>query len=72
MLYILEGKVRHEYGPGLKQVLENEAAGSTASSPGFPTRCLISAKPTRSSPSSLDPTPASGKISSRIGAGALE
>ena len=25
ILYILEGKVRHEFGPGLKQVLENEA-----------------------------------------------
>jgi hypothetical protein len=25
MLYILKGKVRHEFEPGLKQVLENEA-----------------------------------------------
>src|SRR5215213_2802074 len=25
ILYILEGKVRHEFGPDLKQVLENEA-----------------------------------------------
>ena len=25
MLYILEGRVRHEYGPGLKKVVENEA-----------------------------------------------
>lgn len=25
ILYIMEGKVRHEFGPGLKQVLENEA-----------------------------------------------
>ena len=25
MLYILEGKVRHEFGPGLKKVLDNEA-----------------------------------------------
>ena len=25
MLYILEGNVRHEYGPGLKQGLDNEA-----------------------------------------------
>jgi len=24
MLYILEGKVRHEFGPGLKKVLDNE------------------------------------------------
>src|SRR3981081_319326 len=24
LLYILEGKVRHEFGPGLKQVLESE------------------------------------------------
>ena len=25
MLYILEGNVRHEYGPGLKRVLDNKA-----------------------------------------------
>src|SRR5262249_12783894 len=25
MLYILQGKVRHEYGPGLKKVVENQA-----------------------------------------------
>ena len=25
MLYILEGRVRHEYGPGLTRVVENEA-----------------------------------------------
>lgn len=25
MLYILQGRVRHEYGPGLKQAVENEA-----------------------------------------------
>ncbi|HQV06267.1 MAG TPA: cupin domain-containing protein [Chitinophagaceae bacterium] len=25
ILYILEGKVRHEFGPGLKKTLENEA-----------------------------------------------
>lgn len=25
MLYILEGRVRHEYGPGLKKVIENQA-----------------------------------------------
>ena len=25
MLYILEGKVRHEFGPGCREVLENEA-----------------------------------------------
>jgi uncharacterized RmlC-like cupin family protein len=25
MLYILEGRVRHEYGPGLRQSIENEA-----------------------------------------------
>jgi uncharacterized RmlC-like cupin family protein len=25
ILYIIEGKVRHEFGPGLKQVIENEA-----------------------------------------------
>ena len=25
MLYILEGRVRHEYGPGLRKIVENEA-----------------------------------------------
>jgi uncharacterized RmlC-like cupin family protein len=25
MLYIIEGKVRHEFGPGLKKTLDNEA-----------------------------------------------
>jgi uncharacterized RmlC-like cupin family protein len=25
ILYIIEGKVRHEFGPGLKQVIKNEA-----------------------------------------------
>jgi uncharacterized RmlC-like cupin family protein len=25
MLYILQGRVRHEYGPGLTQVVDNEA-----------------------------------------------
>src|SRR3954467_7172471 len=25
MLYIMEGRVRHEYGPGLRNVVDNEA-----------------------------------------------
>jgi uncharacterized RmlC-like cupin family protein len=36
MLYILEGKVRHEYGPGLKNVVENEAGDFIYIEPGIP------------------------------------
>jgi uncharacterized RmlC-like cupin family protein len=36
MLYILEGKVRHEYGSGLKQVIENEAGDFIFIEPGVP------------------------------------
>jgi len=36
MLYILEGKVRHEYGPGLKTVVDNEAGDFIYIEPGVP------------------------------------
>jgi uncharacterized RmlC-like cupin family protein len=36
ILYILEGKVRHEFGPGLKQVLVNEAGDFIYIKPGVP------------------------------------
>src|ERR1044072_5402758 len=36
ILYILEGKVRHEFGPGLKQVVENEAGDFIYIKPGVP------------------------------------
>ena len=36
ILYILHGKVRHEFGPGLKQVLENEAGDFIYIKPGVP------------------------------------
>jgi len=36
ILYILEGKVRHEFGPGLKNVLENEAGDFIYIKPGVP------------------------------------
>ncbi len=36
MLYILEGQVRHEYGTGLKQVIENEAGDFIFIEPGVP------------------------------------
>jgi uncharacterized RmlC-like cupin family protein len=36
MLYILQGKVRHEYGPGLKQVIDNEAGDFIYIEPGVP------------------------------------
>jgi uncharacterized RmlC-like cupin family protein len=36
MLYILEGRVRHEYGPGLRQSIENEAGDFIFIEPGVP------------------------------------
>ncbi|MFQ5408556.1 MAG: cupin domain-containing protein [Anaerolineales bacterium] len=36
MLYILEGNVRHEYGPGLRKVVENTAGDFIFIEPGMP------------------------------------
>ena len=36
MLYILEGRVRHEYGEGLRQVVENAAGDFIYIEPGVP------------------------------------
>ena len=36
MLYILQGRVRHEYGPGLKKVVENQAGDFIYIEPGIP------------------------------------
>ena len=36
ILYIIEGKVRHEFGSGLKQVIENEAGDFIYIKPGVP------------------------------------
>ncbi len=36
MLYLLQGKVRHEYGNGLKQTVENEAGDFIFIEPGVP------------------------------------
>ncbi len=36
ILYILEGRVRHEFGDGLKQVLENQAGDFIYIKPGVP------------------------------------
>ena len=36
MLYIIEGRVRHEYGPGLKQSVENAAGDFIYIEPGVP------------------------------------
>jgi uncharacterized RmlC-like cupin family protein len=36
MLYILEGRVRHEYGEGLRQVVENGAGDFIFIEPGVP------------------------------------
>jgi len=36
MLYILEGRVRHEYGPGCRYALDNEAGDFIFIEPGVP------------------------------------
>ncbi len=36
MLYIVEGNVRHEYGPGLKTIVENKAGDFIFIEPGIP------------------------------------
>ena len=36
MLYILQGRVRHEYGPGLRNVVENDAGDFIFIEPGVP------------------------------------
>jgi uncharacterized RmlC-like cupin family protein len=36
MLYILQGHVRHEYGPGLKKVIDNQAGDFIYIEPGVP------------------------------------
>jgi len=36
MLYILQGRVRHEYGDGLEQVVENTAGDFIFIEPGVP------------------------------------
>src|SRR5882724_13341135 len=36
MLYILQGRVRHEYGPGLTKTIDNEAGDFIYIEPGIP------------------------------------
>ena len=36
MLYILQGRVRHEYGPGLRKTVENQAGDFIFIEPGVP------------------------------------
>ena len=36
MLFILQGRVRHEYGPGLRQTIDNEAGDFIFIEPGVP------------------------------------
>jgi uncharacterized RmlC-like cupin family protein len=36
MLYIIHGRVRHEYGPGLKKVVDNQAGDFIYIEPGVP------------------------------------
>ena len=60
MLYILQGRVRHEYGPGLKKVVDNQAGDFLYIEPGIPhtaevasfcTRIVPPASATSSAPS---------------------
>jgi uncharacterized RmlC-like cupin family protein len=36
MLYILQGRVRHQYGPGLRRVVDNQAGDFIYIEPGVP------------------------------------
>jgi uncharacterized RmlC-like cupin family protein len=36
MLYIVQGRVRHEYGPGLEKIVENQAGDFIYIEPGVP------------------------------------
>src|SRR4029077_11555581 len=45
MLYILQGRVRHEYGDGLKQVVENTAGDFIFIEPGFTTEVFKTSDP---------------------------
>ena len=36
ILYIIQGRVRHEFGPGLKKIIENEAGDFIYIKPGVP------------------------------------
>ncbi len=40
MLYILQGRVRHEYGPGLKRIVDNQAGDFIFIEPGVPHEVL--------------------------------
>lgn len=40
MLYILEGRVRHEYGPGLSETVDNQAGDFIFIEPGVPHEVL--------------------------------
>ena len=40
MLYILEGRVRHEYGPGLQKAIENQTGDFIYIEPGVPHEVL--------------------------------
>jgi len=64
MLYILEGRVRHEYGDGLKRSVENGAGDFIYIEPGVPHE-VFNLSDTEPVVASLrDPTPTSGHISS--------
>jgi uncharacterized RmlC-like cupin family protein len=54
ILYTAEGTVRREFGPGLKQVVENEPRDSTYIKPGVPMKSSMS-PPFASSAHALSP-----------------
>jgi uncharacterized RmlC-like cupin family protein len=61
ILYIVEGKVRHEFGPGLRQVVENEAGDFIYIKPGVPHEVFNMSDTEPVAPAHL---PTSGTISS--------
>ena len=64
MLYILEGRVRHEYGPGLKHVIENEAGDFIFIEPGVPHEVFNLSQTEPVVAVVRGPMPASGRTSS--------
>ena len=64
MLYILQGRVRHEYGEGLKQAVDNSAGDFIYIEPGVPHEVFNLSDTEPVSRSSPDRMPKNGHISS--------
>src|SRR5262249_56172791 len=66
MLYILQGRVRHEYGPGLTRHIDNEAGDFIYIEPGVPHEVfnLSDTEPVLAAVPPSDPTPSAHIIPS--------